>query len=95
MKDIWLAAGLAQHILKDMAKINPDIGKEYKGVFLKYIKEYKKTFLDKDMDFIKKHYKKDKEIIEDTKLDLDSELMHIECFCKWLEKEKKVKLTND
>ena len=86
-----LALEIGKSIVTDMVRRNPEVGKPYKGIFKKYMLEYKKQFLDSDLKQCKRNIK-DKEELQEIQADLDLEYLHIECFCRWLDNEKHVKL---
>jgi len=82
--ELGVVLGIGEEILKKMQKSFPDmkIGESYKGKFTPYIIEYVNTFIAKDII--------ENDLDEATKTDLWQEVAFIECFCKWLDEEKKI-----
>ena len=83
---------LFEHILeklkKDFPKLN--IGEDYNGYLRPYMDEYVKTFIVDDYKKCKKFQSKTE--LKEIQAELCHEIMFIECFCRWLDEEKGVKL---
>jgi len=88
LKELRIYMEIGNIIIEDMQKKFPkmEIGQKYKGEYLPFIIEYVNTFIIKDA----KNAIKDNNL-KSIKEDLWFEVSFIECFCKWLEEEKKVK----
>jgi hypothetical protein len=85
LQEIELAMSIGNHIIDKMQEQFPHLMKAYDGKYRKYIDEYKKQFIEEDLKEAK-----DSEFYGDLKQDLEDEIMHIECFCRWLEEEQNV-----
>ena len=81
---------IGNKIIKELEKKHPDIelGKRYNGLLKPYLNEYIKEFIKEDYDF----YAETDDLDENIEEALALEILHIECFCRWLDKEKGIKL---
>lgn len=80
MKELGIAVGVGQEILDELGELP-----ELKGNFKKYYEEYEQSIKVDENTIPKEHIKQFKE-------DIEEELLAIECFLRWLQEDKKVKL---
>ena len=86
---------LSNEIMKELERLLPKnmkVVENYKGPYEKYMLEYVNTFIVPELKTKNKKTKKVeiKKLSDIEKTDYWMEVTYIECFCRWLDREKKI-----